>query len=106
MRAALFLVRLTSSYLQLKGLLLMRQLTFPSIVSQNTSWSCLNVSLQSISSIIDTLGFSDNIYDVVQAFRRKISDTEQFRWSACRGRLDCPQIDRFGQSSSRRSISR
>lgn len=72
-------------------------LTFCSIMSQNTSWSCLNVSLESFHNIVNGHNFSDNVYDVVQAFRRRWSDIQQFRWSACRVRLSSPEDDRYGQ---------
>lgn len=65
------------------------------IVSQNTSWSCLNVSLESFRNIVNIHNFSDDVYDVVQAFRRRTSNLQQFRWSACRARLSSPEGGRY-----------
>lgn len=71
---------------------------YTSLISQNTSWSRLNISLESFQNIVDAHEFSDNVYDVVRAFRRRTSETHQFRWSACRARLTKPGVDHFGQS--------
>ncbi|MCJ1422214.1 hypothetical protein MMC29_000093 [Sticta canariensis] len=77
-------------------------------MSQDTSWSCLNVSLSSFHNIVNVHNFSDNVYDVVQAFRSRKSEIQQFRWSACRTRLSSPESDCYvpstQQSQSRRSI--
>lgn len=94
-RAAFVLVRMTSSSSKLEDQPFM---TFSSILSQNTSWSCLNVSLESFHNIVNFHNFSDNVYDVVQAFRCRRSDIQQFRWSACRALLSSPEGDRYGRS--------
>lgn len=97
-RAAFNLVRFTSFSSKLKRQLFVNILTVGSIVSQNTSWSCLNVSLESFRNIVNIHNFSDDVYDVVQAFRRRTSNLQQFRWSACRARLSSPEGGRYGQS--------
>lgn len=84
----------------------MPELTFASVLSQNTTWSRLNVSLESFHYIVNAHNFSDNIYDVVQAFRHRRSDIQQFRWSACRARSGGPGADHYGQSLTARTISR
>lgn len=75
-------------------------LGYISLLSQNTTWSRLNISLKSFQNIVDAHNFSDNVYDVVQAFRRRRSEIHQFRWNACRARLTNPVVDHFGQSST------
>ena len=84
----------------------MPELTFASIVSQDTTWSCLNVSLESFHYIVHAHNFSDNIYDVVQAFRHRRNDIQQFRWSACRARSEGLGADHYGQSLAVRMIRR
>ena len=78
-------------------------LTFDSVISQNTSWSHLNTSLESFQSIVDFHGFSDHIYDVVQAFGNKLSETQRFRWSACHIQLKKSCVDQYRQSYLRRA---
>lgn len=103
--AAFNLVRFTSFSSKLKRQLFVNILTFGSLVSQKTSWSCLNASLESFHNIVNIHNFSDNVYDVVQAFRRKRSNVQQFRWTACRARLSSPEGDRYGQSMADLMIS-
>ena len=80
--------------------LLQTCLIFISIVSQNTTWSPLNITSESFDHIVNSHNFSDNIYEVVQAFHHRISDTQQFRWSASRVR---PGANHYGQSVASRT---
>lgn len=73
-------------------------LTFASVISQNNTWSPLNVSSESFDQIVNAHSLSDNIYDVVQAFRHRRGEILQFRWSACRVQLGSPRINYYGQS--------
>ena len=74
-------------------------LIFISIVSQNTTWSRLNITSESFDHIVSAHNFCDNIYDVVQNFHHRISDTQQFQWNASHVR---PGINHYGQSVASR----
>ena len=70
-----------------------------SIITQDHTWSGLNVSFENFQDIASTHGLSDGIYDLVQAFRRRSSEIQQFRWSSCRARLPNLGSDQYGQAS-------
>lgn len=76
----------------------MSLLTFASVISQKNTWSPLNVSLESFDQIVNAHSLSNNIYDVVQAFRHRRGEILQFKWSACRVQLGSPRFYYYGQS--------